>query len=123
ASEDPESPAIGRKIFTHNPFGVSDLSKGDRNLKAEELLNYPRVQMFSIPKSEGKEKSHDRLEEMRKEDPRLSYYPSIVVSENKSKWNRGQIGPFKTLEEAEEVAKQLRLVFTQDLPCVSKSGW
>ncbi|MBY0500611.1 MAG: SPOR domain-containing protein [Alphaproteobacteria bacterium] len=111
-----------QKIPVENPFVQIALTAEDYRLSAEELISRPRVQLFSLEKVKGKQAAHQRLEEMRKEDPRISYYCALIVSEKGSRWNRGQIGPFANLEEAKQVAQILREVFTFDLPCPSASG-
>lgn len=117
-----ETGTISQRVFVENPFAQTPLTAEDYQLSAEDLIYRPRVQLFSLGKDKGKEAAHHRLEEMRKEDPRITYYCALIVAEKGSRWNRGQIGPFANINEAMQVAQILREVFTSDLPCPSASG-
>ncbi|MBX9787013.1 MAG: SPOR domain-containing protein [Alphaproteobacteria bacterium] len=81
-----------------------------------------RIQLFSLPKEEGKDNAHARLEEMRQKTPKISNQLALLATEKGSKWIRGQIGPFVDKEEATSMKIELREIFTADLPTVSTPG-
>lgn len=105
-----------------NPFGVSDLSEQDKNIPTQNIVGRYRVQLFSIDKATGKQAAHAKLEEMKQQDDRISYYPAVLATEKGSKWIRGQIGPFQNSQDATHVASALQKVFTKDLPTIVEPG-
>lgn len=81
-----------------------------------------RIQLFSLPKEEGRDNAHAQLEEMRERAPKISDKLALLATEKGSKWIRGQIGPFANKEEVVSIRTELREIFTVDLPTVSAPG-
>jgi len=99
------------------------LHTAPHKLSAKELIRDTyRIQLFSLSKTEGKPKAHARLEEMRSQAPSIAHYAALIASEKDSKWIRGQIGPFRSHDEAITMQTALRKIFTKDLPTVSAPG-